>query len=101
MTAVLDVLFSGYVGDRVDGTVSLIRSGDAVVVVDPGMVPDRAAILDPLLELGVEPPEVTDVVLSHHHPDHTVNIAHEPGSPTNISRLRSRKKTYSSTRPMC
>jgi glyoxylase-like metal-dependent hydrolase (beta-lactamase superfamily II) len=71
----LDVLFHGYVGDRVAGTVSLVRAGDRVVVVDPGMVPHRAAILDPLAALGVAPADVTDVVLSHHHPDHTVNVA--------------------------
>jgi glyoxylase-like metal-dependent hydrolase (beta-lactamase superfamily II) len=69
------VLFTGYAADLVAGTVSLIRDGDRVVVVDPGMVPARAAILDPLEELGVSPRDVTDVVLSHHHPDHTVNIA--------------------------
>lgn len=74
-TARLDVLFTGYAADLVAGTVSLIRDGDRVVVVDPGMVPARAAILDPLEELGVSPRDVTDVVLSHHHPDHTVNIA--------------------------
>jgi glyoxylase-like metal-dependent hydrolase (beta-lactamase superfamily II) len=71
----LDVLFTGYVGDRVAGTVSLIREDDRVIVLDPGMVPSRAAILDPLEALGVSPREVTDIVLSHHHPDHTVNIA--------------------------
>jgi len=38
------------------------------------MVPARAAILDPLEELGVTPGDVTDVVLSH-PPDDTVNIA--------------------------
>lgn len=75
MTAVLDVLFSGYVGERVAGTVSLIRAEGAVVIVDPGMVPNRAAILDPLRSLGFEAAGVTDVVLSHHHPDHTMNIA--------------------------
>lgn len=74
-TARLDVLFTGYADDRVAGTVSLIRDGDRVIVVDPGMVPSRAAILDPLQALGVAPGDVTDVVLSHHHPDHTVNIA--------------------------
>ncbi len=57
------------------GTVSLIRDGDKVIVVDPGMVPERTAILDPLAALGVSPEQVTDVVISHHHPDHTVNIA--------------------------
>jgi glyoxylase-like metal-dependent hydrolase (beta-lactamase superfamily II) len=74
-TARLDVLFTGYAADRVAGTVSLIRDGDRVIVVDPGMVPTRAAILGPLAEIGVSPGDVTDVVLSHHHPDHTVNIA--------------------------
>jgi glyoxylase-like metal-dependent hydrolase (beta-lactamase superfamily II) len=74
-TARLDVLFTGYAADRVAGTVSLVRDGDRIIVVDPGMVPTRAAIMDPLEDLGVSPREVTDVVLSHHHPDHTVNIA--------------------------
>ena len=50
--ASLDILFGGYVGARVAGTVSLIRDGGLVAVVDPGMVPDRSAILDPLAELG-------------------------------------------------
>ncbi|MDQ1634616.1 MAG: hypothetical protein QOJ32_1425, partial [Frankiaceae bacterium] len=78
-TARLDVLFTGYVGERVAGTVSLVRDGDGaterVIVVDPGMVPSRLAILEPLAALGVEPGDVTDIVISHHHPDHTVNIA--------------------------
>jgi glyoxylase-like metal-dependent hydrolase (beta-lactamase superfamily II) len=59
----------------VAGTVSLIRDGDLVAIVDPGMVPSRASILDPLAALGVGVEDVTDVILSHHHPDHTVNIA--------------------------
>ena len=60
---------------HVAGTVSLIRDGDAVVIVDPGLVPSPAAILDPLRALGVAPQDVTDVVFSHHHPDHTVSAA--------------------------
>jgi len=76
--AVVDVLVEGYLrngGDRVASTVSLIRDGRAVVVVDPGLVPTRAAILDPLTALGVGPDDVTDVVFSHHHPDHTLSAA--------------------------
>ena len=61
-------------------TVALIRDGAATVVVDPGMVRDRALILDPLAALGVPPDEVTDVVFSHHHPDHTINAALFPAA---------------------
>jgi glyoxylase-like metal-dependent hydrolase (beta-lactamase superfamily II) len=75
MTAQLDVLTEGYVGDRVAGTVVAIRDGDVVAVVDPGMVADRGRIIGPLADLGIAPDEVTDVVFSHHHPDHTVNAA--------------------------
>jgi glyoxylase-like metal-dependent hydrolase (beta-lactamase superfamily II) len=72
----LDVLFQGYgTQDGVAGTVSLLRDEDIVAIVDPGMVPSRSDILDPLAALGIAPEDVTDVILSHHHPDHTVNIA--------------------------
>jgi glyoxylase-like metal-dependent hydrolase (beta-lactamase superfamily II) len=80
MSARLDVLTAGYAADRVASTVVLIRDGDAVIVVDPGMVADRSRILDPLAGLGVDPASVTDVVFSHHHPDHTVNAALFPRS---------------------
>ena len=74
--AKLDVLFAGYGTELgVAGTVSLLRDDDVVAIVDPGMVPRRAAILEPLAALGVSPEDVTDIILSHHHPDHTVNIA--------------------------
>jgi glyoxylase-like metal-dependent hydrolase (beta-lactamase superfamily II) len=78
--AQVDILVEGFVRRTADdlhvaGTVSLIRDGDAVVIVDPGLVPSPAAILDPLHALGVAPQDVTDVVFSHHHPDHTVSAA--------------------------
>ena len=75
MTAQLDVIVEGYDDERVAGTVSVIRDGDAVIVVDPGMVAHRDAILTPLSTLGVNPEAVTDVVFSHHHPDHTLHAA--------------------------
>jgi glyoxylase-like metal-dependent hydrolase (beta-lactamase superfamily II) len=80
MVARLDVLTEGYAGDRVAGTVVLLRDGDLIAVVDPGMVADRARITDPLLGHGVTPDEVTDVIFSHHHPDHTVNAALFPNA---------------------
>ena len=81
-TARLDVLVEGYARrPHVAGTVSLVRDADRVVVVDPGMVADRDLILRPLRELGVRPEDVTDVVVSHHHLDHTVNVALFPVVP--------------------
>lgn len=88
--ATVDVLVDGYArsGDdsdgadvsRVAGTVTLVRSGDVVAVVDPGMVPSPRDILDPLEAHGLAVEDVTDVVLSHHHPDHTVNVGLFPGA---------------------
>ncbi len=80
MTAVLDVLAAGYADERVASTVVLVREGDAVIVVDPGMVASRSVILGPLERLGVDPIGVTDVVFSHHHPDHTLNAALFPSA---------------------
>ena len=75
MTAELRVLCNGYADDRVASTVVLVHDEGLAVVVDPGMVASRRAILDPLAAAGVEPGEVGDVVFSHHHPDHTLNAA--------------------------
>jgi glyoxylase-like metal-dependent hydrolase (beta-lactamase superfamily II) len=75
VTAQLNVLTVGYADERVAGTVVLIRDGDLITVVDPGMVADRSRILDPLRDQGIAADEVTDVVFSHHHPDHTLNAA--------------------------
>ena len=79
-SAEVHVLHEGYVGlegddERVSGTVTLILDGEAVIVVDPGMVADRGALLAALAAHGPRQEDVTDVVFSHHHPDHTVNAA--------------------------
>ena len=83
--AEVHVLSEGYVSDdddRVGSTVSFVRDGDVLVVVDPGLVPSRDAILDPLARLGLAAEDVTDVVISHHHPDHTLNVALFPRART-------------------
>ena len=79
-SAEVHVLHEGYVGlegddERVSGTVTLIVDGETVIVVDPGMVADRGALLAALSAHGPRQEDVTDVVFSHHHPDHTVNAA--------------------------
>ena len=77
------ILFNGYIGEddeSVASTVGFVRAGDRLIIIDPGMVPSPASILDPLREAGVEPGDITDVILSHHHPDHTVNAALFPNA---------------------
>lgn len=73
--AKVQVLFEGYAEPGVAGTVTLLQDGAQRVVIDPGMVPRRESILRPLRSAGVAPDRITDVVFSHHHPDHTLNAA--------------------------
>ena len=70
-----DLLLCGGLTDTdggVSSSCSLVRDDGRVIVVDPGMAADDDAILDPLRVLGVEPRDVADVILGHHHPDHTL-----------------------------
>src|SRR3954447_15990134 len=60
-------------GGGVVSTCSLVRDGERTIVVDPGMAESARTILEPLAALGVAAEDVTDVVLSHHHPDHTMH----------------------------
>ena len=78
--ATVHLLHAGYTGERTASSVVLVRDGDALIVADPGMVRSRALILDPLAALGVAPEAVTHVFLSHHHPDHTMNVALFPNA---------------------
>lgn len=85
-SAEVHILFSGYVRsgtsavNHVASTVSFVRDGERKVIIDPGMVPDPSAILAPLSALGESPTTITDVIFSHHHPDHTLNAALFPNA---------------------
>ncbi|MFI6538517.1 MBL fold metallo-hydrolase [Nonomuraea sp. NPDC050547] len=75
-TAVHHILHVGYTtstGPGVAATVSYITDGDLHIVFDPGMVADPSAITKPLADLGLSPADITDVILSHHHPDNIMN----------------------------
>ena len=79
MTSV-HLLHAGYANEGVGSSVVLVRDGDASIIVDPGMVKSRSLILDPLAALDLAPEAVTHVFISHHHPDHTINIALFPNA---------------------
>jgi glyoxylase-like metal-dependent hydrolase (beta-lactamase superfamily II) len=82
--ASVDVLVTGFVeqtdtGDSsVHPTVSLVRDGDLVIVVDPGILSDPALLTEALAghDLGVD--DVTHVFVTHHHLDHTRNVGMFP-----------------------
>lgn len=74
------VLFEGYSSPGVAGTVALVVDGPRRIVIDPGMVPRQSSILGALRRAGLTPQRVTDVILSHHHPDHTINAGLFPRS---------------------
>ncbi|MDX1447531.1 MAG: MBL fold metallo-hydrolase [Acidimicrobiia bacterium] len=73
-SAIVNVLQDGSGRPSVRSTVTLVRDGESVIVIDPGMAPSQDAILGPLALHGVQPEDVTDVIISHHHPDHTINV---------------------------
>ncbi|HET8844420.1 MAG TPA: MBL fold metallo-hydrolase [Ktedonobacteraceae bacterium] len=79
-SAEVHILFVGYAQTHVASTVSFVRDGNARVIIDPGMVPTTARILDPLAALGETAGSITDVIFSHHHPDHTLNAALFPNA---------------------
>jgi len=81
--ASVDILVTGYVreatgGDEVQGTISLVRSGDAVIVVDPGLLRDRTDLVAALQQHQLEVGDVSHVFLTHHHVDHTRNVGMFP-----------------------
>ncbi|HEX6128584.1 MAG TPA: MBL fold metallo-hydrolase [Candidatus Limnocylindria bacterium] len=72
-SARIDILHTGSLRPGVTSTCSLVRDADRAIVFDPGMVERQSDLLEPLAALGLAPADVTDVVLSHHHPDHCLN----------------------------
>jgi glyoxylase-like metal-dependent hydrolase (beta-lactamase superfamily II) len=83
--AEVHILCEGYAHEteaeaRVGSTIAFVDDGDTRVVIDPGMVADRGSILGSLTALGLSAEAITDIVLSHHHPDHTLNAALFPNA---------------------
>src|SRR5262249_47586391 len=81
-SAEVHVLFAGYVTpsrtstvSRIASTVSFVRDGEIRVIIDPGIVPDPKSLLEALAALSESSTTMTDVIFSHHHPDHTLHVA--------------------------
>ena len=68
------ILVKGYVkdgGETVQSTVTLIQDGETNLIVDPGMTKDPFAITKALETHKLTPNDISFVIITHHHPDHT------------------------------
>lgn len=65
---------------KVASTVATVTAGDALIVVDPGMVAADIQISELLARQGHAVADVTHVFVSHHHPDHTLHMGLFPNA---------------------
>ena len=78
-------------GGRTAGMVAfpntLLVRGERDYLVDPGLIMQGAPVIGALQELGVEPHEVNDVILTHLHFDHAEGLAAWPQRRVWVHRL--------------
>jgi N-acyl homoserine lactone hydrolase len=78
-------------GRRTAGMVAfpntLLVRGERDYLVDPGLIMQGAPVIGALTELGVEPQEIKDVILTHLHFDHAEGMAAWPMRRTYVHRL--------------
>jgi N-acyl homoserine lactone hydrolase len=78
-------------GGRTAGMVAfpntLLVRGERDYLVDPGLIMQGAPVIGALQELGVEPGDVKDVILTHLHFDHAEGLAAWPQRRTYVHRL--------------
>src|SRR5918994_1991304 len=66
---------------------TLLIRGDRDFLVDPGLIMQGAPVIGAMQELGVEPHEVKDVILTHLHYDHAEGLAGWPQRRTWVHRI--------------
>lgn len=75
----LDILVQGFPGKMVChgglgwSTIALLRGRGRVGLIDVGAFPMRKGLIEQLARRGLAPADVTDVLLTHSHYDHSVN----------------------------
>ncbi len=78
-------------GGRTTGMVAfpntLLIRGERDYLVDPGLIMQGAPVIGAMAELGVDPNEVKDVILTHLHFDHAEGLAAWPMRRTYVHRI--------------
>jgi N-acyl homoserine lactone hydrolase len=75
----LDIIVTGFPGKSVChgslgfSTIALLRFQNRVALLDVGSFGQRNLLIEQLAARGLEPGDVTDVLLSHSHYDHAIN----------------------------
>ncbi|MBU2534394.1 MAG: MBL fold metallo-hydrolase [Alphaproteobacteria bacterium] len=75
----VDIIVHGYPGKSVChgslgwSTIAVIRHGERIALVDVGAFGQRKMILAHFAKNGMKPADVTDVLLTHSHYDHSIN----------------------------
>jgi glyoxylase-like metal-dependent hydrolase (beta-lactamase superfamily II) len=75
----IDILVQGYPGKATHhgglgwSTIVLLRGHGRVALVDAGSVGMRKLLVEQLRQRGLRPADITDLILSHSHHDHSVN----------------------------
>ena len=57
-------------------TVALLRDGERNILVDPGSLVVIGVLEEKFERLGLEPEDITDIILTHFHLDHAYNSVH-------------------------
>lgn len=88
MSAQVKVLIEGYTNadskaesggeEKTCPTVSLVRDGDLIMVVDPGILESQQILVDALQKQGLGVDDVNMVCITHSHIDHYRNIGMFP-----------------------
>jgi glyoxylase-like metal-dependent hydrolase (beta-lactamase superfamily II) len=88
----IDIVVHGFPGKSVChgtlgfSTIVLIRHKERIALVDVGAFGQRDLLISHLAERGLKPADVTDVLLTHSHYDHTINWVLFPNATIVIGR---------------
>jgi glyoxylase-like metal-dependent hydrolase (beta-lactamase superfamily II) len=89
----VELLVTGYPGKSTChgglgwSTIALVRHAGRVVLIDVGSFTHRAMLRSGLAQRGLSPADVTDVLLTHAHHDHSVNWMLFPNAAVRIGRI--------------